>query len=189
MFGNKENRNRCGCYGEEENNGFFGMEEAGQGFGEGFGQGFGNGFDEEGQEAEFGGQGFGGQGFGGQGFGGQGQGQGQEAGLPRPGGCPQGQTRRYTSNTNVNGRTCNINNRYYYDNYYNRYNRYYVNDVNYVKRFVRDINVWYYSTRTVDCGTQYLGATNVNGGCQGGGAGAPGNGCGHGCGCQEDLGC
>lgn len=196
MYENKEVKNRCNYYGSEEGNEFFGMEGM-EGMGEGFGAGFDNEMGENGQGAEFAEQGIGAQGFGGPGpFQGQGC------------GCPQGQTRRYTTNNNVNGRTCNINNRYYYDNYYNRYNRYCVNDVNYVKRYVRDINVWYYTTRTIDCGTQYLGTTNIHGGCHGGGAGAPGgckcgghgapdmggyqgdmgNSWGHGCGCHEEYG-
>lgn len=172
MFAKNDNRMGCPC-GNDENKGFFGIEEDAQEFNPYFGDGFGGENRDEsfehsaqgcghyvGQEFEHQDKGFGQQGQGfehqGKGFSPQGQGCSQNQG------CPPDQTRRFVSNTNVNGKVCNINNRCYYDNYCNRYNRYCVNDVNYVKRYLRDINVWYYTTKTIDCGTEYLGASNVN---------------------------
>lgn len=204
MFARNDNRNgcRCGRGCNDENTGFFNIDQDGQEFDSGYDQGFGSVFGGNEEESfEQSGQGFSapqGQGSApqGQGFAPQGQGF-----APQGQGCPPGQTRRYVTNTNVNGRTCNINNRYYYDNYFNRYNRYFVNDVNYVKRYVRDINVWHHTTKTVDCGTQYLGPVNVNSGCPCGGRSGCGNNGGNnggnnwgnnggnGCGCEWENDC
>lgn len=163
MFARNDNKNRCrcgrGC--NDENTGFYGMGDDGQEFDSGYEQRFGNVFGENEEDS----------------FEESAQGQGS---VSQGQGCPPGQTRRYVTNTNVNGRTCNINNRYYYDNYFNRYNRYFANDVNYVRRYIRDINVWHHKTRTVDCGTQYLDPININGGCQCGGQCGCGNNCGNG---------
>lgn len=73
----------------------------------------------------------------------------------------QGQVKRYNKNYSINGGNYEVANKNYYNNHYSRYNNYYVKEYNYVKSYVRDYNIYHYSTQTINNGCEYLGATNI----------------------------
>lgn len=73
-----------------------------------------------------------------------------------------GQNRVFRSDYSLNGSRNKIQHNNYYRNYYTRYNRYLVNTTNYIKSYLRDVNLYYYSCNTVYEGCQYLGSTCVN---------------------------
>lgn len=76
-----------------------------------------------------------------------------------------GQNRVIRKDYTINGSTNRIQNNNYYRNYYTRYNYYIVNTTNYTKSFVRDVNVYYYTSNIVYEGTQHCGCTTMNKGC------------------------
>lgn len=79
----------------------------------------------------------------------------------------QGQVRTINRNYSVNGTNREIVNKNFINNHISRYNNYYVRECNFVKSFVRDYNMYHYSSQTINNGCVYLGATNVvaNNGC------------------------
>lgn len=73
-----------------------------------------------------------------------------------------GENRVIRHDYDINGSVNRIQNNNYYRNYYTRYNRYFVNTTNYVKDYIRDVNIYCYTCNTVYEGTQYCGCSIVN---------------------------
>lgn len=72
-----------------------------------------------------------------------------------------GDSRVYNNSQDINGQDYVVENRNYYNNYYTRYNNYYVNNIDINKDFVKDVNVYHYSSETVYEGCEYLGSSTV----------------------------
>lgn len=82
-------------------------------------------------------------------------------GCPNPCKPPKGRVRKFDKHFSINGKEFSVINKNFYNNYYSRYNHIHVTDVNYIKDFVRDYNIYHYHTRTIYCGCKYLGATTL----------------------------
>lgn len=73
----------------------------------------------------------------------------------------EGKVRRYEKEFDVKGNNYCVENKNYYDNYYNRYNNYYVTDYDYVNNYYADYNVYHYKRELIDENSQYLGCKDI----------------------------